>query len=147
MSYMFNVSLRAASYRKVDWCMKFSKRKEFYVYALLDPRELGPFYYGHWKFDYAPFYIGKGKAKRAFEHLSGRDVRIFTARMSPYSYSTKQMRDLDRMREALEKWSLTYIGKVLPLTNQKDGLMEVLWDDRAVGFHFASHLAYATSQS
>ncbi len=46
-----------------------SRRKEFYVYALLDPRRAGPFYYGHWKFSHEPFYIGKGKAGRAHSHF------------------------------------------------------------------------------
>lgn len=41
----------------------------YYVYALLDPRRPGPFKYGNWKFDFEPFYIGKGKDNRAFKHL------------------------------------------------------------------------------
>lgn len=41
----------------------------YYVYALLDPRRPGPFKYGNWKFDFEPFYVGKGKDNRAFKHL------------------------------------------------------------------------------
>lgn len=42
----------------------------YYVYALLDTRKPGPFRYGKWKFDYEPFYVGKGKDLRAFKHLN-----------------------------------------------------------------------------
>ncbi len=62
----------------------------------------------------------------------GYDVRIFTARMCPVSYSTGKLRDVNLMAETLQDWSEKYIGKRLPCTNIKDGLMEVLWDDRAV---------------
>lgn len=47
---------------------RLSRKKEFYVYALLDPRKPGPFYYGHWKFSHEPFYIGKGKKDRIKAH-------------------------------------------------------------------------------
>jgi len=49
--------------------MSFSKKHEFHVYALLDTRKKGPFWYGHWKFEYEPFYIGKGKWDRLQGHL------------------------------------------------------------------------------
>ena len=32
----------------------------FYVYAYLDPRKPGVFQYKDFRFDYEPFYIGKG---------------------------------------------------------------------------------------
>lgn len=41
---------------------------EFYVYVLMDTRKVGPFKYGHWKFDYEPFYVGKGKQNRFLYH-------------------------------------------------------------------------------
>ena len=41
------------------------KRRDFYVYAWLDPRKSGKFVYGEYEFDYEPFYIGKGKGKRS----------------------------------------------------------------------------------
>jgi len=47
-----------------------SKRPIFYVYCLLDPMKSGPLSYGHWKFQYEPFYIGKGKAGRAESHIT-----------------------------------------------------------------------------
>jgi hypothetical protein len=62
----------------------------------------------------------------------GYTVKIFTARMCDFSYTSNQSRDVDNMRSVLEAWCLKHIGKVVECTNQKDGAMEVLWDDRAV---------------
>lgn len=45
-----------------------ASNKNFYVYALLDPRKPGPFRYGRWKFEYEPFYIGKGTGSRHLAH-------------------------------------------------------------------------------
>ena len=44
----------------------------FYVYILLDPRKPGVWEYGEsgkYKFDYEPFYVGKGSDYRCYEHL------------------------------------------------------------------------------
>lgn len=40
----------------------------YYVYVLLDPRRPGNFRFGKWKFDYEPFYVGKGTKDRAICH-------------------------------------------------------------------------------
>lgn len=62
----------------------------------------------------------------------GFEVRIFTARMCPMSYTTGRYRDVVKMEDALRAWCKRHIGTELACTNQKDGAMEVLWDDRAV---------------
>ena len=42
---------------------------DFYVYALLDIRKPGTYVYDEYTFSYEPFYIGKGRQRRCFEHL------------------------------------------------------------------------------
>jgi hypothetical protein len=42
----------------------------FYVYAFVDPRKPGSFTYDNYKFDFEPFYIGKGKDSRYKRHLN-----------------------------------------------------------------------------
>jgi hypothetical protein len=57
----------------------------------------------------------------------GLEVRIFTARISERGIDKQT-----RVVQAIEKWCLLYIGKVLPVTNVKDYGMVELWDDRCV---------------
>jgi len=54
----------------------------------------------------------------------GKDVRIFTARMS--------MQNAPAIQQAIEQWCEKYIGQILPVTCRKDPQMIEMWDDRAV---------------
>lgn len=62
----------------------------------------------------------------------GLTVKLFTARMCEISKTTGQVRDLVFMEAELRRWCREHIGSELECVNAKDGLMEVLWDDRAV---------------
>jgi len=44
----------------------------FYVYVCLDPRVFGDFAYDSYRFDYEPFYVGKGQGYRHKEFFSCR---------------------------------------------------------------------------
>ena len=59
----------------------------------------------------------------------GKDVRIFTARITCFEDPTKQLTDA---REYIQAWCLEHIGKILPVVNVKDQHMIQLWDDRCV---------------
>ena len=50
--------------------------RRFYIYAYLDPRKPGDFQYpeAKIKFNYEPFYIGKGHAERKFDHISDSKI-------------------------------------------------------------------------
>jgi hypothetical protein len=61
-------------------------------------------------------------AERVRQWLSeGREVRIFTARVSH-----------DRPAHFIQDWTETHFGVRLHVTNVKDFAMVELWDDRAV---------------
>lgn len=61
----------------------------------------------------------------------GREVRIFTARVS-HDGTPAREREALNARKAIERWMLQHLGFVLPVTNVKDYAMVELWDDRAV---------------
>lgn len=47
-----------------------SNEKIFYNYIYLDPRKSGKYIYDDYVFDYEPFYVGKGKNRRKYDHLN-----------------------------------------------------------------------------
>ena len=108
-----------------------SKQKIFYVYALMDPRVPGPFTYGRWKFDYEPFYIGKGKNNRVFGHFKSLSAntpknnkikKIFSSGLEPVTV-LKRSSLTEKQAFALEYQLISLIGRKGsgPLTNLTDG--------------------------
>ena len=57
----------------------------------------------------------------------GEEVCIFTARVAEEDPVARK-----EIVNAIERWCVEHIGRVLPVTNVKDFHMIELWDDRAV---------------
>lgn len=62
---------------------------------------------------------------------AGRDVRIFTARVS-HDGTRERAKQAMYASYAIMEWCEKHLGVVLPITNAKDYGMTELWDDRAV---------------
>lgn len=60
-----------------------------------------------------------------------RDVRIFTARVSPISLHTNKV-TREAVVRAIMDWCFEHVGARLPVTCEKDLGMLELWDDRCV---------------
>lgn len=61
----------------------------------------------------------------------GKDVRIFTARISHDGTLSRRL-DALHAEAAIENWCHEHLGVMLPITNIKDYGMVELWDDRCV---------------
>lgn len=89
--------------------------------------------YAGWQ---GPAHIGRPverMLRRVKEWLAeGKDVRIFTARVSYDAGNDERMAQASAARLAIEAWCGNHLGRVLPITNIKDYGMYELWDDRAV---------------
>ncbi|KKM16433.1 hypothetical protein LCGC14_1685900 [marine sediment metagenome] len=115
------------------------KNKTFYVYVYLDPRKLGKYLYGDYFFNYEPFYMGKGKNDRKYDHLKEAKNKSITKGNKHKFYKIKQILNdglepiinvidyFNSAKEALdiEKSMISIIGrrdlKQGPLVNLTDG--------------------------
>jgi len=90
--------------------------------------------YDGWK---GPYHIGEpipAMVARVKAMLAaGRDVRIFTARVTEQATNRDGTpHDLAKVREVISTYCLKHLGRVLPITNIKDWDMMELWDDRCI---------------
>ena len=69
------------------------------------------------------------KLLKAYLEEDKYDVKILTARVAPTEYDVDEIAKRVRVIKA---WCLKHIGRELEVTCMKDGLMELLYDDRAV---------------
>ncbi len=74
----------------------------------------------------------------------GRDVRIFTARVSSDG-SFQRDHEAAAARDAIDTWAETHLWRAIPVTNVKDYEMWELWDDRAVQVEANTGRAIGTS--
>lgn len=108
--------------------------KDAFVYALLDPRKLGPFRYGRWVFSHEPFYIGKGHSGRAEYHhkydISYSDTyktrkikKILkeTGRDPIIVYKRRKLTDKEALQIEVNLIEIIGRGDKGPLTNLTDG--------------------------
>lgn len=112
---------------------------KYYVYVFLDPRRPGNYQYGEHRFDYEPFYVGKGKGDRIKNHVSAYRLRvdknriktsklkkIIAAGFNPLNYVSKIKQNLlegDALE--FERSLIALIGRLDkkkgPLANLRDG--------------------------
>lgn len=113
--------------------IKKNVENDFYVYIYLDPRKPGEYFYEDLKFDFEPFYVGKGKGNRIFRH-----TYLFKDEVNNYKINKiKKIKSLklnpiilklvDNLNETMafekEKEIILKIGRLEngPLVNFSDG--------------------------
>ena len=107
----------------------------YYVYVYLDPRKSGDYIYDELKFDYEPFYVGKGKKDRDIIHLtkcryskSGSYIfydklnKLLNLDIKPIILRIKEF-DIEEESLLFEKVVISKIGRMEngPLVNLTDG--------------------------
>lgn len=72
-------------------------------------------------------------AERVHRWLAeGREVRIFTARVSENRMGGERDGTADQARQYIQRWLAIWGFPSLEITNVKDWAMDELWDDRCV---------------
>jgi hypothetical protein len=105
----------------------------YYVYAYLDPRKPGEYIYGEYKFEYEPFYIGKGKDDRSIYHLkckgknkylNNKIKKMINSNIDPIIVKLHENLEEETSYD-IEEMYISSIGKLYentgPLLNVRDG--------------------------
>ena len=85
----------------------------YYVYAYLDPRKRGDFEYGNYKFLHEPFYIGKGKEFRLYQHIKDAKANIL-------SYNPHKIR---KIQQILSEGLLPIVIKLAFFSSEEDAFL------------------------
>jgi len=109
-------------------------KRNYYIYAYLNPLKEGIFEYKKYKFMYEPFYIGKGIGKRMYYHLNiNNKSNPFKTNIIKKIYENNKHPIIIKIKENLSEKSSykleKYIIKLMgrrdlnkgPLTNLNDG--------------------------
>jgi hypothetical protein len=117
------------------------KNEKYYIYLFLDPNKKGEYIYGNYKFEYEPFYVGKGRkyetssSDRINTHFRPSSLKKNTYKNNKikkilndgqYPIIVKVKENIDEPTAfIIEKEIILAIGryktKTGPLTNQTDG--------------------------
>lgn len=85
----------------------------FYTYIYLDPRKSGKFVYGKYKFNFEPFYIGKGKNIRIYDHLFPSRLKISS------TYKSNKIKTLLNLGYDLKKYIFKIHSEISELQAKK----------------------------
>lgn len=93
----------------------FDTKRKYYTYVLLDPRKPGTYFYGSYRFEHEPFYVGKGtgyrltahftEAKRLMGKLAARQSSVADPLVAPESTPIRQKEEqkLFRIMEIMQE--------------------------------------------
>ena len=90
----------------------------YYVYIYLDPRKKGNYNYGSYKFNYEPFYVGKGKNNR-YKDLNKRS-KYFKRIINKIKESGLEPIVLKLKENVIEKESFILESELIKLIGRKD---------------------------
>jgi len=91
----------------------------YYVYIYLDPRKPGKYKYDEYKFDYEPFYVGKGKGRR-FKDIDYNRSDYFKRKINKIKNSGLKLTFLKLKKNLNEEESFIQESKLIKLIGRKD---------------------------